>query len=428
MKDKMFCGRKGARLCLPMCEHGERWCPRCQAYDLLPKSRLLQSLITSVMGTPHEGQRPILKQSKTTRLLIVFGGFFGSVAASSFTATILLTGSSSARFMLLPLLVSTISMTSGITRSMSMYVLHYASHGAFGGHSRLIGHTASTLVFVLSLDEYTLKHIRQHHPFLVGEKDPDQQEIVALGFIPGMTFNYYRMQLLKTLLSPRLFTLHLRGRLRSQFARTQPIRVKVITAIVHTLPPAFFAYEVYTSGRWIYTLVWAVAWLLPLTYGSYVSMVLFSLALHKWFLRREPGMTERDFYYAKTCARFFGDPAPSPDLSLLKWCRAWLLWWSRFFILHLLVGKFFVMGLSDSQHHDAHHTDPQGKEFQWWDNIQSRHYLATVGRDAAKMSHTWGSPFEDIRHNFMRMAQTPNLDLGEFMQEADHDSEFLNRM
>lgn len=413
---------------LPTCEHGERSCPRCQAYELLPKSRLLQALITFVMSTPHKGQRPLLKQTRASRLLTVFGVFGGAVATSSITTMLLLTDSSPARFLLLPLLATCVLTTSGITRSMSMYVLHYASHAALGRYSRLIGHAASTLVFVQSLNEYSQKHIKWHHPFLVDEVDPDQQAVLALGFIPGMPTAYYRRRLLKTLLSPRLFTMYLSSRVHSQFARSQPVRIKVITAVVHALPPALIAYEVYTSGSWTFVLVWAVAWLLPLTYGSYVSMLLFSLALHKWFLRREPGMTELDYYYAKTSARFFGDPAPSPRASLLNWYLAWCLWWLRFFLLHLLIGKLFVMGLSDSQHHDAHHTDPQGKEFRWWDNIQSRHHLATAGRNAAKMSHTWGSPFEDIRNNFRRMSKTQRLDPAELKKVNGHTYELLSGM
>lgn len=411
----------------PLCEYEKRQCVRCQAYERLPKWKALQSLITFVMGAPHPGERPLLTQTRKIKLATIFSVFFGSIILTVAITSLLSTVGLMAKLILIPPLVAAMMTSSGMFRSMSMYVLHYASHGAYGRYSRVIGHVASALALSLSLDEYSVKHIRKHHPRLTSAEDPDQQTIIALGFIPGMALAYYGKRLLMVMLSPGTFLLHLRGRLSSQFAAEQARCIKAITVALHTAPPVMALYVGYAYNFWTPLLAWLVAWLLPLTYGTYVSMILFSLGLHRWFLEREPWMSPRDFYLAKTGGRFFGDPSPSTNLPLAKRYLAWSRWWARFILLHLMVGKLFIMGLSDNQQHDTHHIDPQSREFYWWDSIQSRHRLATSGADAGKLWHTWGSPCTAIRLNFNRMARTPALK-SEEIRPAKGDNDLLNGM
>lgn len=420
----------------PSCASEEQQCPRCQAYERLPKWKWLQALITFVMGIPHDGQVPLLKQTKASRLATIFVAFFGAVGAAGVITALLFVATWLAQVILAALLVVALLAASGMFRSMSMYVLHYASHGSYDGPgdpaggrwSRLIGHAASSIAFTLSLEEYAEKHNRKHHGKLGEKEDPDQQTIIALGFVPGMPYEFYRAQLLRVLVSPRHFWLHLRGRWASQFASARSSRLKALAVAVQVLPlaAAFVAVYVYGSGAPL--LVWAVAWLLPLTYGTYVSMVLFALGLHRWFLQREPWMGKWEFYLAKTRARFFGDPVPPAELPTAEQYRRWGWWWVRFFLLHLLTGKLFVMGLSDNQQHDAHHIDPRSREFLWWDSTYSRQRLASSGRDDAQMSQTWGSLLAAVRDNFERMARTPRLGPDELLAPPERDNDLLNGM
>ena len=136
---------------------------------------------------------------------------------------------------------------------------------------------------------------------------------------------------------------------------------------------------------------------------------------------QQSGMKPREFYLSKTGGRFFGDPFPSEDIPFLTRYLSLSQWWFRFIILHLLIGKLFVVGISDNQQHDLHHIDPRGTKYEWFNGIYSRQHLATYGREASHLWHTWGSVLTAIVLNFERMAR---------MSKADHEitrrSEDLN--
>ena len=206
------------------------------------------------------------------------------------------------------------------------------------------------------------------------------------------------------MLSPRYFFLHLRGRMESQFANDLSLLRRVSVVVLHAtmLLVGFSTCFVFDSLTPLFA--WAIAWLLPLTYGTYLSMIFFALGLHRWFMDQPQGMKSREFYLSKTGARFFGDPFPAKDTPFLKRYVSLGNWWLRLIVLHLLVGKLFVMGISDNQQHDIHHLDPHGTKYEWFNGIYSRQYLATHGREAGHLWHTWGSIFTAIRLNFERMA------------------------
>lgn len=411
----------------PLCKSNEARCPRCQAYERLPKWRLLQAFITFVMGTPHAGQRPLFQHSRATRVVAVFAAFYASVVLTCSLVALFATGNLFTRVVTVPAIIASVLVTSGALRTMSTFVLHYASHGAFGKYDRIVGEFASMTALTLSFDEYLRGHIYKHHPLLTSTEDPDQRTIAAWKFVPGMPRTYYTRRLWKVVLSPHYFFLHLRGRMDSQLANSLSLLRRVSVVLLHamTLVVAITTCVVFDSLTPLFA--WAIAWLLPLTYGTYLSMVLFALGLHRWFMDQQPGMNAREFYLSKTGGRFFGDAFPGRDVPFLK--RYVLLgkWWFRLVVLHLLVGKLFVMGISDNQQHDIHHLDPHGTRYEWFNGIYSRQHLATHGREARSLWHTWGSVLTPIRLNFARMAAMSKAEV-EMTVHAKDQNLFRNDM
>ena len=282
----------------PHFKNGQQ-CPRCQANERLPHWRLLQALITSVMGVPYPGQEPIFKHTPITRAISVFATFYATVITTYLMVIQFSRAGLMIKFLLVLAIVASILITSGMLRSMSMYLLHYAAHGSFQKFNRWIGELSSMTAMSLSFDEYERTHLGKHHPLLTSPEDPDQQTIAALGFIPGMSQAYDITRLLRVLISPRVFLFHLRGRLASQFSTEQSLcRLAAVTAIQIT-PLAVSIASSYFAATTVPLCAWVVAWLLPLTYGTYVSMILFALGLHRWFMQREPAMTALSFTFRK---------------------------------------------------------------------------------------------------------------------------------
>ena len=126
------------RIECPLCQSNKEQCPRCQAYERLPKWRLLQAFITFVMGVPHPDPRqtPIFKHRKFTRVITLFIVFYSSVALTCSLVAMFAAGNLFAQVLLVPPIIASLMITSGTLRTMSTYVLHYAGHGVFGKYNR----------------------------------------------------------------------------------------------------------------------------------------------------------------------------------------------------------------------------------------------------------------------------------------------------
>jgi fatty-acid desaturase len=370
--------------------------PRCQAYKRLPKWAWLQAFITWVMGVPHLGQKPFFNHHSPQRVVVyIFAMLAFFVALSVFLVQIspgvnLLIGLS----LLLPLLFSLL-VTSGLLRAMSMYMEHYASHQAFGKFSNLIGDLAAMIGFSVPLLVYEAAH-KIHHPQVATEDDPDQEVLKRIGFIPGQSVQWYWRKLGIVLLPGKKFWEDLCYRWQSNFDSYQPAKRKLMLAVVLALPVIIASSASVITGSLLPFVIFVATWLLPLTYGVWFSKVLFVIGLHVYFYQPDSQLTARENYQMKTGAHFFGDDAPKCDLPLILRLAAWALWWLRLVFIHLLIGKFFVMGGSDNQQHDAHHVN--GRAFQFWLAPYSRHEMVASGQ--YKMWHTWGSPLTVIRNNF----------------------------
>jgi fatty acid desaturase len=380
----------------PVCQAGGKKCPRCQAYERLPKWAWLQAVITWVMGVPHVGQQPYFSHHSPHRAVVAV---FTMLALSVLSSALLIVLIPQAGLLMKPLLAlalpASLMLTSGLLRALSIYVLHYASHGAFGRFNELIGEAAAMIGFAVPLATYRRAH-NIHHPSVATEKDPDQSFIEEIIAALGQSVEAYERELLRTLLPGAKFLREQQGRWQNNFGSDQPLRRKLTLAIVLTLPVAIAVAVSLVIGSPMPLIVWLLAWALPLTYGVWVSKVLFAIGLHVYFCQPDPQLSARENYQMKTGARFFGDEVPARELPLLRRYAAWACYLLRFAFVHLLVGKAFVMGFSDNQQHDAHHVN--GREFKFWIAPYSRHEMATSGR--YEMWHTFGSVMTAIRENF----------------------------
>ena len=157
--------------------------------------------------------------------------------------------------------------TSGRLRACHHTLLHHASHSDFGKASRLIGESAAMIAFTMSLDEYKPKHM-YHHGYTADADDPELETVLRLGFEPGHDLRYYRRQLVRVLLSPRMLALH--------FGRGVPGRRKALVTALHATPAVLTLAAAVLHGSLMPVAIYACAWLLPWTVGVYCSLILSS--------------------------------------------------------------------------------------------------------------------------------------------------------
>jgi fatty acid desaturase len=390
-----------------VCPRPQTPCPRCQAYARLPKWRWLQSFITFVMGVPHIGQTPLLVKTP----LVCFFGIYLSLWLSTVLAAGLVLALSqvngiAAALLTCPLAISTLS-TTGLFRAMHNYLLHHASHGDFGSRSRFIGELAGATAITISFQQYRFEH-RLHHAGLTNEDDPDQRAITNLGFRPGLSIRGYR-KLLYRLMFLRLdyFIIHSWRRLGNNLTGSTSYTHRLLFISIHgaVFGSALLAGALLRSP--VPIVAWAVAWLLPITYGYFASMVLYSLGLHRW--HSQTSERTRADYLAKTGARFFGDPCPDKGSSRIVSFVRWTRWWLRFLFVHLLVSRIAVIGYTDNGCHDVHHAYPRGDRFDWCNSTYARSAILESSADRESFWHTWGL-FTAIRDNFAELEKTvPDL-------------------
>ncbi|MHA5053037.1 fatty acid desaturase [Streptomyces sp. SD15] len=269
---------------------------------------MFQAFLTFVIGVPHPRQSPLLSKSPRLCLIGSFAVLVQSVCGGA--AAVLVAASpvaSPARVGAAVAALACVIVSSGAFRAMHNFVLHHASHGDFGRHDWLIGELAGVVGMTQSFADYRKDH-RLHHASLISEDDPDQRTLGRLGIIPGLPRNEYPWRLVRALTSPHLFLSTVTERVSHSVA---PLRRPVRTACFACLQASLLLPAVWLSLRWGRPgplIAWGFSWLLPLTVGHHISMVLYAVGLHAWYKRSdEPGWAG---YAEKTGARFFADPTP----------------------------------------------------------------------------------------------------------------------
>lgn len=385
-----------------LCTSDADRCRRCAARLRLPGWRPLQAFITLVTGAPHRGQRPLVRKGPRLCALGSFTVLAVSVGLGAAAVLMLTTPFSAApRLWAVPAVALSVVVSSGSFRAMHNFVLHHASHGDFGRHSRLVGDAAGVVGMTQSFSDYRRDHL-VHHSALTSELDPDQQALAALGFLPGLPRAAYPRLLRRALLHPAPLLHTVGGRLRGCLsARPHRLRPFVFLAVHGSLLLAAVAWSWSTAWEGP-VLAWVVAWLLPLTLGHHISTVLYALGLHAWYRQSSgPGWSG---FAEKTGARFFADNCPAKTgkgpVRLIQWAR----WWLRLLFWHLLVARVLVIGFTDNGCHDAHHADPGGRRFDWCNAAYARSaLLAQLPQARVHFWHTW-SLDGAIRQNFDQLA------------------------
>jgi fatty acid desaturase len=374
-------------------------------YERLPHWRWLQALFTSVSGVPHPSQAPLLAKGPKVIAVSYFVAFFALAAANALLVAAAAHAGALAAALALPLIAALVLVQSGLFRGMHNYIMHNASHGNFGPRSRAIGEAGALAAAMVPYARYKPDHL-VHHASLTEEVDADQQFVRSLGFVPGNPAAASWHRLVRVLLPGPALVDYLKVRWRSNFGPdVSPWRKAAFVAFHALLPAAAAALSALTGG-WAPAAAYAVAWLLPCTYGAYASLVLYALSLHRWYHKAPPGTSARAAYLAKTGARFFADPCPPRHLTGPRRWSAWLAWWARFVLVHVLVSKLFVLGCTDNQHHDAHHAAPTGTAFDFCNSAYSRHRLAAEPRFRGHCWHTW-TLLGAVGANFDYMATLP---------------------
>ncbi|MFN0122011.1 MAG: hypothetical protein ACKV2V_16065 [Blastocatellia bacterium] len=381
-------------------------CPRRQAWERLPKWAWLQAFVTWVQGVPYPGQQPFFTSGPLSNALIHLMAPLLTAALTGWLALYFPAAGWAEKLIMMALMLIGVLTTSGLLRAMSMYLEHYASHRAFGPYSSVIGEIAALLSQSIPLNLYEQDHLGPHHGHAASPEDPDQNWIESLGFRPGLPVSEYRAHLLRVLAPGRYFLRNLLARIAGNLSPEQPRWRRAAFISFQMAPLVIAELSRGATSRSVAMLAVMIAWYLPLTYGAWISRVLFALGLHVWFYRPDPRKSAYENMLGKTGARFFGDVVPAAELSGSARLFAWAIWWVRLILIHMLIGKLFVMGDSDNMTHDAHHQDPAGRIHKFWIANYTRPQLIAA-RPRFRAWHTWGTVLTAIEHNFLYWSQAP---------------------
>jgi hypothetical protein len=353
----------------PLCRVEAEQCIRCQAYDRLPRWSWSQHLLTFTMGVPHVNQQPLIVLAPLGRFALTYSLliFFSYLPCVFFPIGLHL----DLHFLPLLLILSSglIPINTGLFRSMHHFLLHHASHRSFGRHSAGIGTLACMTAATQAFEGYSRQH-RVHHQRPASDDDDEIKIMALLGLTTSHSPAQHIKVLNRALVSPSLFLKHTKERWNlgsSARAPTPMFQCSILISLI------LVSYLIHTS---LPLLFWVVLWAVPLTYGYYVSSILYSVGLHCWYHGSD--IRSRNDILRVTKARFFGDPCPAAFYGSAKRGFLWTAWWVRFVIVHFYISRLAIVGPTDNMQHDAHHAFGRN-EFDWCQSAYSRHQLLSRG-------------------------------------------------
>jgi Fatty acid desaturase len=241
-------------------------------------------------------------------------------------------------------------LTVGALRAMYIEIAHNAVHGA---HHRDPARDRRTTDFYTALTlmnpsaRFYAEHVRGHHAHTTTSLDPDRMFLLDAGFKPGMSVAQLWRRYWLTFFDLRFHLRVLGQRLGANFSADVPLPRRAAAALALLAPPAIAAW----TGLWAF---YALAWLLPLTYGFQQSMLLQMLGgEHLWGQDFGRG---RYAIAAQTYGRFLGEPYPAIRGLPGLWAKT--RWYLRFGLFHLPVRIAIYVGHDLGPAHDLHHRDP----------------------------------------------------------------------
>jgi hypothetical protein len=298
----------------------------------------LQYLITWLTAKPYSGQRPLLKLTPATYLILALM----QIALGSLITWFLVSQSVSSWLYLL--LYYSYSLTVGGFRILEGTINHQAVHDNLFQDSamqQILAEILSTVMMTEPFDGYVTNHVKRHHnrKIFATSKDPAYQPVLTEGFFPGRTLLEYWLQLGKRLLNPVSYISQLKNRIAVNLTAEKSYR-RVMAGIWLIM----LALAIYQHPMLL--LIWGP----PLTIYHRISALLSSLTEHRWG-DFDPTVSSKVNYCRKTFGRFSGEPVPNttPIQSPLKW----LFWLSRWLLLHLPIRLGVWVG--EMPEHDYHH-------------------------------------------------------------------------
>ncbi len=382
-------------------------CPYVASQDNDPREEMsrrmpgwLQRPLTLLTGKPHQGQQPVFQSTWLFHLMTALAKLLaGPLLAAALVALCY----AMPLLLLLPYVWLALALAWLITvagaRACLVTVTHQVIHGQFSGSPRLdawIADLLGSLLLLQNREAYEKDHRGTHHlfRFMATGSDPDAAFLRLLGFLPGMTkFQLWR-QLWKTTFSP--FHFHgrfLKARLGANFWSPEtPLSRRLLALGLHGA--MFLAVVAWCAAWWtlLPAIVFAVAWLLPLT-ALYQSAALWQFVCeHYWETDRQPRDSDvfsgsKKAILAKlTNGRFMADPLPPEEATGLAWAWSWSWWWARLLLVHLPCRLAVVC--TDLPSHDWHHRHESSPE--WVDGIYARQ------RDVEAGCPGWECPYTEV--------------------------------
>jgi hypothetical protein len=225
-------------------------------------------------------------------------------------------------------------------------------------------------------------------------RDEDGKEVFALGFVPGMSREYYSALLRRVVRSPRFYLTDFWQRIHFSLF-VAPWYRRVASALFLTGILAL----TWLSGQWVALIA---LYLLPVFPLFKLCGLLQQLSEHMWGTHMElVGSRER---LPLVCqGRFLFDPYPGAELRGVVRMRAVARWWLRV-PYHVLV-RVCVLGGDLPAHHD-HHFHPRDPDWVY----ATRSLVTRMNEDTEQQySHAW-SLGEALDRVFNEMSAAPPLE------------------
>jgi len=280
-------------------------------------------------------------------------------------------------------------------------IFHHCSHGTVFKkpvHNRIAGRLISAILLFKYFDGYRHEHMIHHNPAKLFTMEDEFTDFVVNICNFSSAFSRARLwrNLIVMLLSPvfhcRFMIKRIRGGLNSPNRKYNLIGIGVWSALI--------AGSIAAHGF----IIFAVAWLLPVSVLLQIATVLRILCEHRVPSIEIIEARGSEIICHATAGVFAGAPLPRPGLGFARAALAWSLWYANMLIVQLFVRCFVLVG--DAPCHDFHHRRP-GK--QWTNYIHARQADQDAGCPGYPHNYieTWGL-FRAIDENFAALAAAPS--------------------
>ncbi|WP_019925389.1 fatty acid desaturase [Nocardia sp. BMG111209] len=323
-------------------------------------------------GRALPGQRPLIRHTWASYLALTLTWFLLGLTVSTLAVALMFP------FWYLALLAGWLLTVHG-ERVMVLVIAHQALHRRFSGSRRwdgFWGEAVTVLSMFHTFGDFEAEHFHNHHrrEVFATPVDPPVQNLVELGFRPGMSREKLWRRAWFVFFSPMFYWTGFVGRLRSNL-RSRGWRIPAA---------ALWAGWWLSLPFWLPhgTLVLLLALVVPVILFAQLSALLDRLGEHEWLAPRDPALGHRFYTAANTSARYCGSPVPARGAGV----PAWFGWTAATLCYHLPSRLLVVVG--DLPSHDHHHRYPATPE--WTTAAYARQRDIDTGPEGPAYREVWG--------------------------------------